>query len=170
MKAKSLQSTWLSPKITIQDSSVGGKGMFANNDIGKGESLVIWGGYTNRNEAEKAKEEGKLVMQWDDDLFSVEERGDDEGYFINHSCEPNIWMQDAFTLTSKRYIHEGEELTADYAMWEADENYVSKWECKCDSENCRKRITGKDWRLPELQERYKRHFSPLINKRIKKDK
>ena len=29
-------------------------------------------------------------MQWDENLFSVENRGEDKGYFINHSCEPNI--------------------------------------------------------------------------------
>ena len=66
-----------------------------------------------------------------------------------------------------KYIKSGEEITADYALWEADENYISKWECSCGSIDCRKKITGKDWRINKIQEKYKDHFSPLINKRIK---
>lgn len=88
-------------------------------------------------------------------------------YYINHSCDPNIWLQDAATLVARRDIPAGEEITADYILWEADENYIAKWDCQCGSSLCRKKITGKDWRLPELQERYKGHFSPLLNKRIK---
>lgn len=75
-------------------------------------------------------------------------------------------MEGAFTIVAKRDVEAGEELTIDYALWEADENYISSWECNCGSSRCRKRVTGNDWRLAELQERYKGHFTPLINKRI----
>jgi len=158
---------WISPKIQIKKTGDRGKGMFAIKEVASGEPLVIFGGeYTDAEEAKNAKANGKLVMQWDDNLFSVEDRGDSQGYFINHSCDPNAWMKDAFTIIAMRNIKIGEELTADYAIWEADENYISKWECSCGSINCRKRITGKDWLMPKLQKRYKNNFSPLINKRI----
>ena len=141
--------------------------MFTIEKIPAGEPLIVFGGeYVNTKEAKNAKANGKLVMQWGDDLFSIEDRGDDLGYFINHSCDPNTWMKDAFTITAMRNIKIGEEITTDYAIWEADENYISKWECNCGSTKCRRKVTGKDWRLFELQERYKNHFSPLINKRI----
>ncbi len=162
---------WKNPKIIIKNSPLEGKGMFANEDIKRGEKLIVWGGnYVDKREAKKYREQGKLVMQWDDDLYSYEDRGDDDGYFINHSCDPNMWMTDAYTLIAKRNIKKGEELTADYALWEADENYLSKWVCKCGSPLCRGRVTGKDWRRHDLQKRYKDHFSPLINKRIQKIK
>ena len=57
-------------------------------------------------------------MQRDTDLFSIEDRGDDDGYFVNHSCNGNLWMTDAFTLTARRDINKDEEITADYALWE----------------------------------------------------
>lgn len=162
-----VSTSWVTPKAQIRNIPNKDKGMFAIEQIKKGEKVVVWRGeYTNKEGAEKAKLEGKLTMQWDDDLYSIEDRGDDIGYYINHSCDPNLWMQDAYTLEARRDIEADEELTADYAMWEADENYISKWECSCGSDTCRKKITGKDWRLEELQERYKDHFSPLINKRI----
>ena len=159
---------YINPKIEIRETMDKGKGIFAIEKIISGEPLIIFGGeYTDAERAKNARANGKLVMQWDDNLFSVEDRGDDSGYFINHSCNPNAWMKGAFIIIAKRDIKIGEEITADYALWEADENYISKWECKCGSTVCRKRVTGKDWLLPELQNRYKNHFSPLMNKRIK---
>ena len=167
MKSIAPKESRLNPKIAIRETDSRGKGMFAMEPIKTGEAILVFGGeYVNAEEAKEAERRGKLVMQWDDDLFSVEDRGADPTYFINHSCDPNTWMEDAFTIVAKRDVEVGEELTIDYALWEADENYVSRWECKCGSSMCRKRVTGNDWRLPELQERYKGHFTPLINKRI----
>jgi SET domain-containing protein len=167
MKRVAPKESWLNPKIAIRGTDSRGQGMFALEPIETGESILVFGGeYVNAETAKQAKTTGKLVMQWDDDLFSVEDRGADPTYFINHSCDPNAWMEGAFTIVAKRDVEAGEELTIDYALWEADENYVSSWECHCGSARCRKRVTGKDWRLPELQERYKGHFTPLINKRI----
>lgn len=161
--------TWINPKVDIVNSAIGGKGMIAKEPINKGEKVVIWGGeYTNKQGAKEAEHNGYLVMQWDDNLFSVETPGDEEGYFINHSCTPNIWMDNAITLTALRDVERGEEIVADYAMWEADDYFVSKWKCNCGSVNCRNKVTGKDWQMKELQKRYKGHFSPLINKRIEK--
>ena len=171
MKHKIPSDTWISPKIEIMQVPFKGRGMFARERIKAGEKVMVWGGtwgvdYMDREAAEKAEEEGKLIMQWDDDLYSAETPGDSDGYFINHSCDPNTWMTDAFTHAARRDIERGEEVTNDYAMMEADENYISSWKCKCGSPMCRGRVTGKDWRLPELQKRYQGHFSPLINKRI----
>src|ERR1051326_6068707 len=159
--------TWIDPRIEIRTSPLEGRGMFATAPIQAGEKVVVFGGgYTDEEGAREAQREKKFVMQWDENIYSVEGSGVAEGYFINHSCDPNTWMQDAFTLIARRDIQTGEELTADYALWEADEKYVSQWECHCHVPLCRKRVTGKDWRVKELQERYQGHFSPLLNKRI----
>lgn len=163
----SVTQDWKSPKVSIRESPIEGVGFYATFDIKKGKKIVIWGGnYTNMTGAELMKKEGKLVMQWDDDLYSYEDRAADNGYFVNHSCEPNLWMVDAYTLITSRDVKLGEELTVDYALFEADENYISRWECKCGSSLCRGRVTGVDYRDSDLQNRYKGHFSPLLNKRI----
>ena len=146
-----------------------GRGMFARALFTPGEIVVVWGGtFAGREEAERARARGQLVMQLDDHLFSVEERGEDPTYFMNHSCDPDVWMADAVTLVARRRIASGEELTVDYALFEANEDFVTEWECVCDSPGCRRRITGQDWLLPEIQRRYRGHFSPLIAKRIGK--
>ena len=163
-----LKEDWRSPKTEVRETAEKGKGLFAIQPISKGEPVIIYGGeYADAKDAEKAKALGKLVMQWDEDLFSIENRGEDKGYFINHSCDPNTWMNDAFTIVTNRNINKEEELTIDYAMVQADKDHFSKWECKCGSPLCRKKITGRDWRIPELQEKYKNHFTPILNKLIK---
>lgn len=165
------KESWISPKVEIRESTSRGRGIFAKEKISKGEKVVVWGGnYVNEEVALSEKEKGKLVMQWDDDLYSVEERGDDDAYYVNHSCEPNLWMSDAHSLVARRDIEEGEEVSADYAVWEANEDYVSSWNCICGSNLCRGKVTGKDWKLSELQAAYTNHFSPLINKKINESK
>lgn len=161
------KKSWINPKIEIKNSPVSGRGMFALEKINVGEDILTFGGdYIDTASADEERRDGKLVMQWDEDLFTAEDRGDDDTYFVNHSCDGNTWMKDAFGLIARRDIFPGEEITADYALWEADENYISQWKCQCGSNKCRGRVTGLDWQQPELQERYAEHFSPLINKRI----
>ena len=105
-------------------------------------------------------------MQWDLQLFSIEDRGGDEGYFLNHSCDSNLWFKDAFTLKARRDIRPGDELTVDYALFEHEDGYVAIASCSCDSPGCRHTITGGDCRKQEVRERYSGHFSPLINRRM----
>ncbi len=163
-----IKKTWINPKIKIKETKDTGKGMFAKEMIKRGEKVLVWGGnYTSdKRKIDEAKSKGKLVLQWDENLYSIEDRGEDLGYYINHSCDSNTWMKDAYTLIARRNIKIGEEVTVDYGLFEND-NYVSKWTCNCGSPYCRKHITGNDWKLLVLQKKYKNHFSPLINKKIK---
>lgn len=164
----SARRPWISAKVRLVRSFIHGIGMAATERIPTSTPLVVFGGaYTDANGAARARAQGKLVMQWDEDLYSIDERGDDATYFINHSCNPNLWMQDAFTLVARRQIEAGEELSADYALWESDEAFSSSWKCRCGAPECRGGVTGVDWRSLELQERYAGHFSPLLNKRIR---
>jgi hypothetical protein len=166
---------WLSPKIELRSSHKHGTGVFAIAPIEAGEPVEVWGEtwegrevirFTNDpNDAAAAATQGLLVMRFDTDLWSIEPPGTNPGYFINHSCDSNVWMDDAFTLAARRAIAPGEELTIDYAMLEAE---VDDWgfRCACGSDVCRGEVRGDDWRRPDLQERYREHFSPFINKLI----
>lgn len=44
MKSVVPKNTWISPKIAIRQSQIGGKGMFTLEDIMEREKIVIWGG------------------------------------------------------------------------------------------------------------------------------
>lgn len=104
---------------------------------------------------------------WLGDPSGAEESLDN---YINHSCDPNLWMRDEITLVARRYINPREELTIDYVMWIPDQSWVMRSLCWCGSNLCRTRITGTDWQLPELQDRYFGRFSPFINRRIENAK
>jgi len=169
---------WIDPRIEIGPSRIQGKGMFATAPIKQGETVNIWGGTLL---LARADIEGTKASEWrakgyvwatiGEGLYlagRLSEEDRDLTNFINHSCDPNVWMQDEVTLISRRDIAVGEELTIDYAMFEGDEDWVPPWECHCGSRLCRGRFTGKDWRRKELQERYRDHFSPFISDRIRR--
>ena len=167
MESTNREEPWLDPRLKLGPSPIHGQGTFATALIDAGEVVSVWGGrLATAQEAARAKALGKLVMQVDDDVYAVEERGEHETYFMNHSCDPNVRMAGALTMAARRRIAPGGELTVDYALFEEDEDFTMPWECICGSPICRKRITGRDWRLPDLQQRYAGHFLPAIAQRI----
>jgi hypothetical protein len=70
-------------------------------------------------------------------------------------------------VVARRDIAAGEELTLDYALGSGNPQW-SMEDCNCGSPLCRGRVTGNDWRQPELQQRHAGHFSPYRNERIRK--
>jgi hypothetical protein len=62
-------------------------------------------------------------------------------------------------------IEIGEELTFDYAM--TDSSQYDEFKCFCVKENCRGKITGKDWQDLILQSKYNNFFSSFVTKLIK---
>jgi ribosomal protein S18 acetylase RimI-like enzyme len=147
--------------------------MFALAPIGAGESLVVWGGQVfTLDDINAGKAALGSPVAIGEELYlgspagAYDRERDDRGDFINHSCDPNVWMADEVTQVARRDIARGEELTMDYAMIEADESDVKLWQCNCGSSLCRGRVTGADWRLPALQSRYLGQFSPFLNRRI----
>ena len=88
-----------------------------------------------------------------------------DGVFkVNHSCNPSCGFNGQISLVSMRDIFQGEEITYDYSMTDVgskEQGWVDM-ECLCGSKNCRKMITGNDWRLEELQQKYKGYFSRYI--------
>jgi SET domain-containing protein len=157
---------WLDPRVVARPSPIEGLGLFATGPIARGDVVGIIGGRViddvelrriarSRSKYNSAAigDGANLLLQNDE----VVTRG-------NHSCDSNLWMRDAFTLEARRDIAAGDEVTIDYALQTA----VPDWEmaCHCGSPYCRKRIRGNDWMRPELQERYRGHFSPFLNRRI----
>ena len=168
-------SEWIDPRIEIRHSPIAGSGMFARAPINEGDTVVIWGGGAvfTRVDIEAGKVDEDSTVPIGEGLYlgspvGTYNRDEDLADFMNHSCDPNVWMKDEVTLTARRNTQPGQELTADYAMWKDDESSVAAWECRCSSPLCRHRITGRDWRLPDLQQRYDGRFSPFLNERIRK--
>jgi len=67
-------------------------------------------------------------------------------------------------IIARKFIKAGDEVVYDYCTTQG--NTVMNMECRCGTALCRGRIRGDDWKIKELQERYKGHFLPYIQKRI----
>eukprot|EP01124_Arcella_intermedia_P001429 TRINITY_DN1077_c0_g1_i1.p1 TRINITY_DN1077_c0_g1~~TRINITY_DN1077_c0_g1_i1.p1 ORF type:complete len:164 (-),score=9.78 TRINITY_DN1077_c0_g1_i1:97-588(-) len=89
-------------------------------------------------------------------------------YYQNHSCDPSTWWDDETTLSARRDILPGEEITYDYGTSESDETELGLCGCLCGSAQCRGSISGRDHLLPELIERYGSHIQPYLRERVKK--
>jgi hypothetical protein len=161
-----LPTTWYNPNLALRPSPIHGQGLFATGPILADETVLIWGGdlYT-ADELKVAKFEGQWSFSMIDEglfLFAPQEGWD---YYVNHSCDPNLWMADEVTVVARRAIEPGEEICGDYAVWESDPAYIVE-PCRCGTALCRGRYTGDDWKRPELQARYQGHFLPYLNRRI----
>lgn len=164
--------SYISPKVKIGKSKIG-KGLFALKKIRKGELIIDYtkgpGKFLPTKEADKLYEKGNdYMIQVDDDLFFVATTKEEleDADFLNHSCNPNCGIQGTLKIIAIRDIEPGEEITFDYAMCESSEYEIK---CNCGSSNCRKVITGNDWKIKELQKKYKGFFSDYLQKKIARE-
>ena len=163
------EKSWLDPRITLGHSSIHGKGLFAAEPFRVGEVLIVFGGSLfSREDIAAGKANNRTLMQVDENLWLGDPADQTlgEDYFINHSCDPNLWITEGVNLIARREIIRGEEVTMDYATHFADASWTMNGSCHCGSKLCRRVITGRDWMLQDLQERYSGHFSPLLKMRI----
>jgi len=159
--------SYISPKLQEKDKpEVNGMGVFAVSAIQKGELLAIWGGhiiYASEVSPDMPNPRGVLQVEEEHYVYApVIESAD----FFNHSCSPNAGFYGQITLVAMKEIEAGEEVCFDYAM--CDGSSYDEFDCSCGSENCRGRITGNDWQIRELWERYQGYFSPYLQRRIDK--
>ena len=83
--------------------------------------------------------------------------------YLNHSCDANAWLADEVTLTARRDIEAGEEITLDQGTWNDEDAYISDGTlCTCGARVCRGYLTEQDWRRPDVRERYRGHFHPML--------
>ena len=161
--------SYLSPKTKVRESKIHGRGLFATADIGKNEIVAVKGGHIVDRKTLREKitpRFGPVEIQIDDDLFIapvIEDERELSMLYLNHSCDPNLGVRGEITFVAMRDIHNGEELTHDWAMTD-DDNYSV--ECNCGALNCRQILTGKDWQRPDLQKRYASYFSAYLARKI----
>lgn len=81
-------------------------------------------------------------------------------WFFNHSCSPNVGFDEKGNFVVITFVPKGEEMSYDYGYGET--NPAFRMECGCGSPECRKVITGNDWKDPEFRAKHKDHFMPEL--------
>ena len=164
---------WLHPDVEVRRSPIAGVGLFANVAIRAGEVVSRLGGRLVSGDelrqlllaADQDPERPYVnTITVDEDLHLVLPQWSLNGYG-NHSCDPNLWWVDTYTLASRRDIAPDEEVTNDYATSTTAPEFTM--ECRCGSSLCRRSISGEDWRLPHLRRQYGDHWVPAVLARIR---
>jgi SET domain-containing protein len=160
--------SYVSPKVRIKKSLIHGVGMFAAKKIKRGEIVFIKGGHVlTRDEMFTTKIINSYLPLDDKYVLGATNSEEEESIklFINHSCDPNCGVRGEISFVALRDVSKGEELNIDYAMVD-NEDYTIK--CSCESILCRKKVTGFDWKRPELQKRYKGYFARYLEDKMAK--
>jgi hypothetical protein len=159
-------NSYLSPRLIGLDCpEKGGRGVYARVPLSRGEILVIFGGDVVPGDVLAGLDSTarRFTLQVDEDAYLVSTRIGPADW-VNHSCDPNAGVQGQITLVALRDIEAGEEICFDYAM--SDGSCYDEFDCQCGSSRCRGRVTGGDWRLPELRDRYRGYFSVFLEQRV----
>lgn len=137
-------------RIQTRRSGVHGKGVFAVQDIPKGDVIIEyvgevigWDEALRRHPHDPNDPNHTFYFHVDEDHVIDAKVGGNSSRWINHSCDPNCEADEVegrVFIKSLRKIKAGEELNYDYGLI-IDEPYTKKllaqYPCWCGSANCR---------------------------------
>jgi SET domain-containing protein len=81
-------------------------------------------------------------------------------WYFNHSCNGNVGFNKNGDFVAIKNIKKDEELTYDYGLAESNPKFNMK--CNCGNANCRKIITGNDWKNLEFRKNNLLHMLPAL--------
>jgi SET domain-containing protein len=148
----------LQQHLHIKDSPIQGKGLFSDVDIQRGEVLweivgeKIQHEYNPRLAAENPNWIGTGPEEW------LMMGPGDIAIYLNHSCEPNVIVNEKLEIIAMRAIRKNEELLLDYSTTELDPYW--KMECSCGARDCRKILRSFQYLPEELRKRYGKFIAP----------
>jgi hypothetical protein len=171
--------------IRVNHGGIAGRSWFAGEDIKAGE--VVWWPDEELNEKYTADYPADWVLStWPEDKQGIAyevspgvmnapridldweteiPRELMEDFFINHSCNANVWFHGSENkFLARRDIKLGDEVTYDYGTTECN----PKWgmDCLCGLPMCRGRITGDDWKKTDFRASFKGHFFGGVQAKI----
>jgi SET domain-containing protein len=129
----------VSDKLEVRKSRIFGKGCFALVHFPARRKIAAYAGELIRGkrriEARLRRQEAIKIIRIDDDTAIDGAVGGDATAFINHSCDPNVFMRvvpgEKVAFFALRDICPGEEVTMNYR--DPDHPEV----CECGAANCR---------------------------------
>lgn len=158
--------SWLSPDVEVRPAGDKGIGLFATSRFTRGDIISGFGGHVLdlATFEQLPVEQQTHSLQISESLFMVCPADGEPADFFNHSCSPNLGILGNVLLVAMSDVEAGAELTFDYAMCDADS--YDEFECRCLADNCRGKVTGNDWMIPDVQQRYRGYFSTYLERRI----
>lgn len=147
-------------KAYVAKSKITGKGLFAKQNIEKGEIVLIMKGKIIKMTPKNRK---KILA--DPNVMGIEKDVWIYPYapyvYMNHSCDPNTSSIGKVTFVALRNIKKDEELTFDYSISE-DTSWTMK--CCCGSKKCRGVIRGTRYLPVDIFKKYYPIFPTYFKK------
>ena len=81
------------------------------------------------------------------------------GLYVNHSCNPNVIVNDKLQVVTFTPVKAHEELTMDYSTTELDPDW--QMECNCGEDNCRKTLRSFQFLPRQIQSKYAKYIAPV---------
>ncbi len=144
-------------RISVRNSPIHGRGVFALKRIPKGTRIIEYKGMLiTDKEADRrysriqAHSPHTMLFSVDDGLVIDATRKGNSARWINHSCAPNCEIEEEhhrIFIESRRNISAGEELTYDYNLQIGEKHTkTAKREhaCFCGSRRCRGTMLGEE--------------------------
>ena len=162
--------------VSVKQSGIHNKGVFAKKDILKGEKVIEYVGEKITKAESDRRFEATLHEHKNDPnakgsvyIFTLNKRYDIDGQvsyndakFINHSCEPNCEVEiirGHIWIMSTRDIKKGEELSYNYGY---DIDDFEDHPCYCGSERCIGYILDEDY-WDRVKKKYPDRFAHKKN-------
>jgi len=136
---------WINPNTQVKESAVHGLCRYATSKIKKDDVIFVAGGVAINNQ-ETTWYKGLLIDK--DYVLDLPPNSEYEAY-VNHSCDPNCYIDGQILFRALRDINEGEFITVDYGtFFLTKKNPIDP--CKCGSNKCRGKVTGEDYKTLDL--------------------
>jgi hypothetical protein len=159
-------------RLAVRDSPIDGRGLFFTDRLRAGTVVLRLGGrlvssadldaLIRRADADADAPYVDTVTVYDD-AHLVLPPGTPI-HFGNHSCDPTLWHVGPYEVATRRGVAAGDEATVDYGTVSGADGF--RMACRCGAAACRGEVTSVDWTRPELQDRYRGHWVPALQRRI----
>ncbi|MFH1253216.1 MAG: SET domain-containing protein-lysine N-methyltransferase [Candidatus Uhrbacteria bacterium] len=162
--------------VIIKKSKIHGRGLFAGKNFKQGELIFS----VDISKLPRVKSEDKLS---EEEKFHVDYAGHGKYVigthpyvYINHSCDPNVFIKHETIARSKffamRDIKKDEQFIYDYGVNAMDQIDKELWttKCKCGSKNCRGKLSTCFLKQPLANQKKYYKYLPASLKRKYKDK
>lgn len=146
--------------VHVKDSPIQGKGLFADINIRQGMVLFEIVGERIRHEYDPrlAKENPNWIGTGYEEWLML--GPGDIAIFLNHSCEPNVIINEKMQLVAMQSVKAHEELLLDYSTTELDPYW--QMDCHCGARSCRRVLKSFQFLPHDLQKKYGKYLAPVF--------
>jgi hypothetical protein len=148
------------PDLYIGESGIEGKGIFSEVFLPKGTQVfdIVAEKISYKNDPSLAGENPNWIGSGFQEWLKVGP-GDIASY-LNHSCSPNVIINEQQQVVTIADVKGHEELRMDYSTTELDPYW--QMECKCDSTECRRILRSFQFLPEELKLKYRPYLAPAF--------